>query len=84
MYAFEILKSSLLYPRALIMFAQTVPMKLYCDTSEYWLGAALYYIQPDKTYKPIAYARTTLSKNDLNNAQIQKEGTSIIFALSNH
>ena len=50
-------------------------MTIECDASNYGLGAAVY--QNDKI---IGYASRTLTKTEMNYAQIEKELLSIVFA----
>ena len=57
-------------------------MRLDCDVSQNGLGAVLSHIFPIKTEKRIAYVSRTLTKSKQNHSEIDKEGASIIFDLS--
>ena len=63
------------------MYDPYLPLKVDCNASKYGLGAVLSHKYPDETEKPIAYASRTLTKNEINYSQVDKEGASIIFAL---
>ena len=79
--SFRVLKQRLSESPVLSMYESDLPLKVDCGASKYGLGAALSHKYLDRTEKTIAYASRTLKKNEINYSQVDKEGTSIIFAL---
>ena len=70
--AFQNLKNNLCKPRVLAYYDVHKPVTLACDSSKSGLGAAILQDQ-----RPIAYASRALTNNE---AQIEKEMASIVFA----
>jgi len=56
-------------------------LELAADASAYGIGAAISYVYPYSTEKPIAYASRTLSSSERNYAQLEKEVLSLVFGI---
>ena len=80
--SFQVLKQRLSESPVLSMYDPDIPLKVDCNASKYGLRAALSRKYSDGTEKPIAYDSRTLNKNEINYSQVDKEGASIIFALT--
>lgn len=66
----------------LVHFDPKLPIKLTTDASAYGVGAVLSHIMTNGNDRPIAYSSRTLNNAERNYAQIEKEGSSVIFGLS--
>ena len=65
------------------MYQLNLLLILACDASNYGVGAAISHIHPDLKERPIAYARRTLNKHEINYSQVDKEGASISMVFAN-
>lgn len=79
--AFERIKKELASDRVLAHYHPEYPTVVTCDAGPEGLGAVLAQQQPDGSERVLAYASRSLSKAEINYAQIQKEATSIVFAV---
>lgn len=79
--AFESIKQELASDRVLAHYHPEYPTIVTCDAGPVGLGAVLAQQQPDGSEHVVAYASRSLSKAETNYAQIQKEATSIVFAI---
>ena len=79
--AFNELKNKLSTAPVLIHYSADLPLKLDTDASNYGVGAVISHILPNGEERPIAYASRTLTKSEVNYAQIEKEALSIIFGI---
>ena len=79
--AFNMSKELLQSESLLVHFDPSKPLILQTDASPYGLGAVISHQVDDESDRPIAFASRTLSGSELNYAQIEKEGLSIIFGL---
>ena len=57
-------------------YDSTLPIKLAAGASVYGVGAVISHKMPDGTGKPIAFASRTLTKNEKNYTQLEKEALS--------
>lgn len=74
--AFEKLKGKLSSLPTLKYFDGKDPIVIQCDASQFGLGACLM-----QNKRPVAYASRTLTKTEVNYAQIEKEMLAICFAV---
>lgn len=79
--AFCKIKSELASDRVLAHYNPEYETIVTSDAGPAGLGAVLSQRQPDGSERVIAYASRSLGKAECNYAQIQKEATSIIFAI---
>ena len=75
------MKQQLSAEPVLAHYNSTLPLKLACDASPYWVGAVISHIMPSGEEKPIVYGSRTLSKAERNYAQVEKEALVIIFGI---
>ena len=74
----KLLKSNTL----LVHYDPDKPLVLTCDASSYGLGAVLEQENEEGLLKPVSYASRTLSKSEKNYCQTEKEGLSVVWAVS--
>ena len=79
--AFDCLKLQLTSAPVLVIYDQTLPVKLDCDASSYGIGAILSNVYPNGDEKPIAFASRTLNTSERNYSQVDKEATAIVFGV---
>ena len=79
--SFEILRNSLLNHDVLAYFKTERPVKIIVDASPVGLGAILVQEQPDKSYRPISYARRTLSQPERNYSQTEREALGVFWGI---
>lgn len=73
---FKLMKQKIIEAPTLQYFNGKLPIIIQCDASQYGVGACLF--QSDK---PVAFASRTLTKTEINYAQIEKEMLAICFAV---
>ncbi|XP_055920739.1 uncharacterized protein K02A2.6-like [Eupeodes corollae] len=78
---FRSIKSEITSDVVLCAYNPKLPLSLATDASPYGLGAVLSHTFPDGQERPIAYASRSLSNSEKNYSQIDKEATSIFWAL---
>lgn len=74
-------KELVLSDQALCHHSLVKPIQLACDTSPFGFGVLLSHIFEVETERPIALASRTLTKNERNYSQIEKEALAIIFSI---
>ena len=78
---FQELKAKLKSSEVLVHYDEKLPLKLDCDASAYDIGAVLSHVYPDGSKRPIAYASHSLTSAEVNYAQIEKEGSALIYGV---
>ena len=74
-------KQLLTTSNVLIHYDPTFPLKLAADASQYGLGAVISHVLRNGEERPIAFASRSLSKNEKNYSQIDKEALALIFGV---
>lgn len=67
--------------KLLVFYDMKKPRRLACDSSAYGVGAVVSHLMEDGSERPIAFASRTLSSNERNYAQVEKEALSLIFGV---
>ena len=80
--AFEEIKKIFTSNLFLSRFNVELDIIVASDASQYGIGACLLHIIPDGSKQPIAFASRTLLQAVKHYSQIEKEGLSIIYAVS--
>ena len=79
--AFVRTKSELVADKVLVPYDETRKLILACDASPYGVGAMTSHVMEDGEERPIAFASRTLTKNERNYSQIEKEALGIVFGV---
>ena len=79
--AFEEAKKKLTSAPVLAHYDPKLPIQLAGDASPYGVRAVISHVMPDGLERPIAYASRTLTANECNYAQVEKEVLSLIFGI---
>ena len=78
--AFLKCKDMLTCDAVLVHYDSTKPIKLACDASSYGLGAVLSHVCDDGEH-PISFVSRTLTKDEKNDSQIEKEALGLVFGV---
>ena len=78
---FQESKTELLTNRVLVHYDSKRVLKLYCDASQYGVGAVLSHVMDNGEERPIAFASRSLTKSETNYAQLEKEALAMIFGV---
>ena len=79
--AFSRAKEELSSARVLTHYDPSVPLNMAADASAYGVGAVLSHVFPDGSERPIAFASRSLSSNERNYAQVEKEALALIYGV---
>ena len=74
-------KSELVADKVLVPYDEKRKLILACDASPYGVGAMTSHVMEDGEERPIAFASRTLTKNERNYSQIEKEALGIVFGV---
>ena len=74
-------KAMLLSQQVFVHYDSRKPLRMATDAYPVGVGAVLSHITKNGDEKPIAFASRTLSSNEYNDAQIDKEALSIIYGI---
>lgn len=80
--AFQELKQLICSEQVLTNFESGRVTKIYCDSSDYAIGALLAQMTDNKTEKPVAFLSCKLTEVQRNWAAIEKEAYAVIWALN--
>ena len=80
--AFEQIKQSLCEAPILVHFDPSKPILVQCDASPYGLGIVLSHTMENGEEKPVCYASRTLSNAERNYGHVEKEGLSLVYAVT--
>ena len=80
--AFSKAKEAISSTAVLVHYDPKLPLTLAGDASACGIGAVISHILPDGTEKPIAFASHSLSTNERNYAQLEKEALSLIYGVN--
>ena len=78
---FLLAKEKLTSSKVLTHYNPVLPIRMAADASAYGIGAVIAHILPDGSERPVAFASRTLTKNEKNYAQVEKEALSLIFGV---
>ena len=67
--------------RVLVPYDEKMKVILACDSSPYGVGAVISHVMDNGKEHPIALASRTLTKNERNYSQMEKEALAIIFGV---
>ena len=79
--AFKQSKQLLQSSTMLVHYDSQQELIVFCNASQYGLGAVLAHIMDDNSKKTFAFASRTLAKVEQKYSQIEKEGLAIIFSV---
>ena len=79
--AFDKAKQLVASNKLLTHYGPELPVVVQADASQYGLGAVMSHIMPNGLEKPILFLSRSLTKSERNYSQIQKEATSIYWAV---
>ena len=79
--AFDKTKQLVASNKVLTHYDPELPVVVQADASPYRLGAVMLHIMPNGLEKPILFLSRSLTKSERNYSQIQKEATSIYWAV---
>ena len=74
-------KSELVADKVLVPYDEKRKLILACDASPYGVGAMISHVMDDGEERPITFASRTLTKNERNYSQIEKEALGIVFGV---
>ena len=79
--AMETAKQLLTASNLLTHYDATLPRKLAADASQYGLGVVISHVLPDGVERPVPFASRSLSSNECNYSQIDKEALALVYAV---
>ena len=79
--AFQTAKRRLVEAPVLSHYDPALPIVLAADASAYGVGAVISHRMTDGSERPVAFASRTLSKSEMNYAQIEKEALALVFGI---
>lgn len=80
--AFQCLKNLICFNQILVNFEIGRVTNVYCDSSDYAVGAVLTQVMEDNVERPVAFLSCKLTETQRNWAAIEKEAYAVIWALN--
>ena len=77
--SFNLAKKTLVSSEVLVHHNPDLPIRMAGDASAYGVGAMVAHVLADGSERPIAFASRTLTSNERNYAQVEKEVLSLIL-----
>lgn len=79
--AFEESKLLLTQSNVLVPYNPKLKIQITCDASPYGIASVMSHVMPDGSVRPVAYASRSLTKSEMNYAQLDKEALAIIYGV---
>ena len=79
--SFKETKDQIASASVLTHYNPSLPITLAAEASAYGVGTVIYHVFPDGCEHPIAFVSHTLTSNERNYAQLEKEALSLVFGV---
>ena len=81
---FQQIKEAIRSSKVLAHYNSDLPLLLECDASHRGIGAVLSHTFPGSSSRPVDFASRSLSKAEINYAQIDREALALVFGVRFH